>query len=55
MGNRNIDFDKDATCDICGKKGAFDFMGDFICQECLDEENHDEENNKYLGGAGEAS
>jgi uncharacterized membrane protein len=32
--SRDIPYDENATCDICGKKGAFDFMGDFICVEC---------------------
>lgn len=32
---RAIRFDQDALCELCGKKGAFDFMGDYICPECL--------------------
>jgi hypothetical protein len=32
--NREIEFEENAICDICGKKGAFDFMGDFLCPEC---------------------
>ena len=33
--SRDIPFDEDAECDTCHKKGAFDFMGDYICPECL--------------------
>ncbi len=32
---RDVPFDKSAACDICGKKGAYDFMGDFLCSKCL--------------------
>lgn len=34
MGSRNIYFDDDAVCDNCGKIGAYDFMGDWLCPEC---------------------
>jgi hypothetical protein len=39
--DRTVPFDKDAQCDGCGKQGAFDFMGDYYCQDCIDasEEN----------------
>ena len=33
--NRDIPFDVNEICDGCGKKGAFDFMGDFYCADCL--------------------
>jgi hypothetical protein len=33
---RSIPFDPDEKCDVCGKEGAYDFMGDLICQECVD-------------------
>lgn len=33
--SREVPFDKDEKCDLCGKPGAFDFMGDYICPECL--------------------
>lgn len=32
--DRTIPFDIDATCDECGKKGAYDFMGDYLCDRC---------------------
>ena len=35
MGNREVPFNKDEKCDVCGKLGAFDFMGDLICGDCL--------------------
>jgi len=31
---RDVPFNPDAICDECGKKGAYDFMGDYSCQEC---------------------
>ena len=34
--NRDVEFDENAVCDICGKKGAFDFMGDYICPDCIE-------------------
>lgn len=30
-----VPFDPDATCENCGGRGAFDFMGDDICPSCL--------------------
>ena len=33
--DRTIPFDKEEICDICGGIGAFDFMGDFLCAECV--------------------
>lgn len=41
---RDIPYDFENTCDLCGKGGAYDFMGDYICQDCLDEcDDHEEE------------
>jgi len=37
MGSREVPFDKDAICDRCGKKGAYDFCGDLLCPECTSE------------------
>jgi hypothetical protein len=34
--SREVPFDPEAICDICGKKGAFDLMGDLYCGDCLD-------------------
>ena len=34
MGNRTVPFDDGAICDVCGKVGAYDFMGDLLCPEC---------------------
>lgn len=34
--SRDVPFDPRATCDECGHIGAYDFMGDFMCQECTD-------------------
>jgi hypothetical protein len=35
MSDRTIDLEPNATCDGCGEKGAFDFMGDYVCPKCL--------------------
>lgn len=32
--SREVPFDKNAICDACGSKGAFDFMGDYFCSNC---------------------
>jgi hypothetical protein len=44
--SRDIAFEEDAICDGCGAAGAFDFMGDFLCEKCLlqmaDEEDIEE-------------
>lgn len=34
---RDVPFKPEATCDECGAKGAYDFMGDYFCQKCTDE------------------
>ena len=34
MGGREVPFFEDAICDICGAKGAYDFMGDYSCPDC---------------------
>jgi uncharacterized membrane protein len=34
MSDRTVPLDTDAKCDICGKQGAYDFMGDYYCLEC---------------------
>ncbi len=39
MSSRKIPFDENEKCDNCGKGGAFDFMGDFICGDCLRPDN----------------
>lgn len=33
--NRTIQFDDNLICDVCGHKGAYDFMGDYLCDECV--------------------
>ena len=34
MSDRSIPFEPELVCDICQKKGAYDFMSDFLCPEC---------------------
>jgi hypothetical protein len=38
--SREVPFCIDEICDICGRKGAFDFMGDLYCKQCLDNPNY---------------
>lgn len=33
--DRDVPFDVLAPCYYCGKVGAFDFMGDYCCADCL--------------------
>jgi len=35
MGSRVVPYDKDVECDNCGKRGAHDFMGDYLCDDCV--------------------
>ena len=35
MSSRSVPFDPTAICDECGKRGAFDFMGDYYCENCI--------------------
>lgn len=31
---KDIEFDPNALCDGCGCRGAYDFMGDYLCFDC---------------------
>jgi hypothetical protein len=33
--SRDIPYDPEAVCEVCGAKGAYDFMGDLLCGECI--------------------
>ena len=33
--NREIPFDDKGYCAVCGHRGAYDVMGDYICPRCL--------------------
>ena len=33
--SRDIPYSPTEKCDACGKIGAFDFMGDFLCDKCF--------------------
>jgi hypothetical protein len=35
MSDRDVPFEEFEVCDSCGHIGAFDFMGDYYCAECL--------------------
>ena len=47
LDNRMVPFDPDAICDLCGAVGAFDFMGDFYCEECVDDMKDEWEDDEY--------
>ncbi len=32
--SRILDFEEDAICEDCNCKGAYDFMGTYLCLEC---------------------
>ncbi len=34
MGGREVPFEAEAVCEVCGAKGAFDFMGHELCDGC---------------------
>lgn len=38
MGSREVPYNEESVCDVCGHKGAYDFMGDYICGRCADKE-----------------
>jgi len=41
--NREVPYSENEKCDICNKGGAFDFMGDLICADCLKDIPTDDE------------
>lgn len=34
MSDRSLPFNEAHKCDKCGRSGAFDFYGDFLCPSC---------------------
>lgn len=34
--SRDVPYDPEEICDGCGAKGAYDFMGDCLCGNCMD-------------------
>lgn len=41
--SREVPFEPEAVCDICGRVGAYDFMGDLLCPACFAKFNPPEE------------
>ena len=41
MGSREIPYNEDEICDVCGSKGIYDFMGDYLCPACAKSEIQD--------------
>ena len=38
--SREVKFDKNAICDNCGAIGAYDFMGDYLCEKCAESDRY---------------
>lgn len=34
MTDRTIPYEPDHPCEECGRMGAYDLMGDYLCAEC---------------------
>ena len=34
--SRDIPYDPELQCDNCDTIGAYDFMGDYLCENCMD-------------------
>lgn len=45
--SREVPFDKEAVCDVCDAKGAYDFMGDLLCPSCAAIESDEDEPDEY--------
>ena len=42
MNNREFTYSEEDACDVCGKLGAWDIYGDFLCENCcIDESTKD--------------
>lgn len=39
--SREVPYEEETKCDKCGRTGAYDFMGDFLCGRCI-YDNEDE-------------
>lgn len=39
--SRSVLFDESEKCDRCGEQGAYDFLGDFLCQNCFSDNDED--------------
>ncbi len=37
--DRSIEYDTNLVCDYCGNLGAYDFLGDSLCEYCLSGED----------------
>ena len=49
MGSREIPFNKNEICDVCGQRGVYDFMGDYLCPACAKSELQDEADDGDVG------
>lgn len=53
MSGRTVPYDENAICDGCGRKGAFDFMGDLICPDCAEKAALDADSSDVKGAGDE--
>lgn len=42
MGDRFVQLEDKNVCDLCGKSPAYDFYGDYVCEECLEKSKQQE-------------
>ena len=40
---KELEYDPDLTCEICGAEGAYDVYGDYICPKCMSKEWEDDQ------------
>lgn len=52
--SRDVIFDRFAGCDECRAAGAFDFMGDYLCQACVDKSDDSDDETQGLRDASDA-
>lgn len=44
--SRDVPFRDYLVCDVCHRLGAYDFMGDYYCEDCL--KDSDVEDNDFI-------
>ena len=41
--NRTIPYFPEVFCDVCGALGAYDVMGDYFCDKCMEDFTQEDE------------
>ena len=44
---REVPYDCDTECDVCGRRGAYDFMGDYLCTDCARDVVNGQDDEEY--------